>query len=95
MAAPKFKDLRLLIASFNRLVKAGTDPEATSTESGIIIGLLLEKPITEIEEMRITLVEMTSAMNVVPEICGLILGQKSSGGAEVAAVTASTESTAT
>jgi hypothetical protein len=92
--APKFKDLRKIIGAFNLMVKAGLNSDSAMESSSLIFSILIGKSIEEIDEMRVTMPEMTDALGKIPEICGLELVEKTSGEAQVAE-TDSTKSTAT
>lgn len=94
IAPPPFGKLRKMISSFNKMVAAGLGSDVALDESAVIIALLIGKTVDEVDAMPISMDEMTAVLNAIPSICGLVQGEKASGGAQVAE-TASTPSTAT
>jgi hypothetical protein len=84
IAQPPFGRLRKIISSFNRMRVAGESTETAMAEASVVIGLLIGKTSDEVDEMSITIAEMTDAISAIPEICGLVQKAVSSGEAQTA-----------
>jgi hypothetical protein len=94
VGAPAFGTLRKMIASLGKMAALKDDHGAMMDEAPVLLSLALKKTQAEIDEMPITLKEMTDAVAIIPSICGLTNEEKPSGEAPVV-VMDSTASTAT
>lgn len=73
---PTYKSLKRIITLMNEIQNLGKTGE-TMSEKGMdymceIIALMSEKSLNEVESMRMSVFEVTSALAVVPEICGIV-----------------------
>lgn len=79
IVAPAFGKLKKVIASikkiqqFSSLIEGGTMSEEAMNEVSIILSLMTGKTIEEIDNMQIGISEIAAAMEIIPEICGLVL----------------------
>jgi hypothetical protein len=88
-----FGKLRLLIGSINRMQAVGAKTDAGMAEVPQLFGLLIGKTAEEVDALPISLSEMQTALEQIPEICGLV--QRSAASGEALAATDGTASTAT
>lgn len=82
VSAPVFRDLKKIVAAFNRLNAAGLNSDEMMNESTLIICLLLGKDEAEVEGMRIGFLEVSELIKQVPEICGLVKKEAAPGEAQ-------------
>ena len=72
IVAPAFGNLRKVIASVNKMQSAGGLSDDALGEAANIIALMVGKSLAEVEAMPITIAEIAEAMNIIPEVCGLV-----------------------
>jgi hypothetical protein len=88
---PAFGKLRKIITAFNAM-RLDANSESSMENAGLIFSLLTSKTPDEIDAMPIGILEMSKALALVPEICGLIeespLGeaQAAAGGTQSTAI---------
>jgi len=88
VVAPPFGKLRKIINSMNKIqqfskeVEGGVMSDESMTEVSIILSLVVGKTVQEVDDLQITLKEMASAMEAIPELCGLEVKEVKSGEAQ-------------
>lgn len=72
VVAPAFGKLRKIIKAINAMNTDDISQDASMEIAGEIISLITGKSIEEIDSMAIGINEMSAAVKVVPELCGLV-----------------------
>lgn len=76
MLPPPFGKLRQVIDAINSMEKIAQGSDGFSPEAmekiGLILAIMTGKTVEEIDNMPIGIDEMTAAMDLVPEVCGIV-----------------------
>lgn len=77
IVAPSFGNLRKVISSINKMqsftkdAEEGTISEEAMEEVAFILSVMTKKTLSEIDEMPIGIAEMSEALKIIPDVCGL------------------------